>query len=187
MDILSILKQYNKEEDIHIFSSSKLNWNWYSEIKDKQNLIYESGILIFVGFDGNPIYIGFTECIKIYIGTIRYNVLKNKNIHKVYIILESVDNLFSKTKTYREIFLNKSSMFSNKPSKKHEDYLYVSEIYRDLIEWIIQDSDVFYDEFVRRFKPHVIPTLCRLFNCKLHNLSELQHAIKTNKKTIIYK
>ena len=186
-DIYSYLCSNNDPNNIYTFSSKKLFWDWKEEIKEHKTLLLKSAILVFVGFNKSVLYVGSTELVKTYINVIR--AVNGLQINTIYVVLEEPINLLHKTKECRQLFLpNKNSYTGNNKfiAQKDENYLVLSLSKRQAVEWILNNHSAPFDEFICLFSYSVITSLCRSFKCTRHNLSELQHAIKNNKKIIKY-
>ena len=180
----------NPPENVYTFSSKKLFWDWRQEIKQNKIVSLKAAILIFVGFDETVLYIGSTELVKSYVKMLK-GVVSQNHIKTVYVIIEQPLNLLTKTNKYRQLFLSKKNVYIGNGkfiAQEDENCLIIPIKRKPIIEWILANPSASFDEFkcVFRNSFYVISSLCRVFSCENHNLSELQHALKNNKKIIRY-
>jgi hypothetical protein len=188
-DLYSYLVNNNPPNSIYTFSSKKLFWDWRQEIKQHKTVSLKAAILIFVGFDGTVLHIGSTELIKTYLRVIRS--LDGKHVNTIYIVLEQQINLIAKTKEYRKLFLPKKNTYVGNGrfiAQEDENCLIIPIKKKPVVDWVLANPSAPFDDFMCVFRnaSAVISSLCTVFNCEDHNLSELQHAIKNNKKVIKY-
>lgn len=180
-DIYSFLKSNHPEDNIELYSTKKLNWDFVEDINSKYQR-REAGLLVFQAWDNTILFIGYTDYIQHRIRDIR--TVYRPQPKNIYIVSNIIPNAgLNIASYYRSLYNPLLNKDINTKIIFNSDKILISEkrykAYKDI------RNNMSYKEFMSKYKQADLFALCKAFRCPNYSLEELRGLIKSNKKPFL--